>query len=342
MPINPTISKITLPTGTTYDIKDEKARADIASIINIQSGIAFLGVTTTRLTDEATTSSIIVNGESINPQVGNLVFYGRKEFIFDGTYWREFGDLSSLGSLASKNSASGLYTPTGTIGELTFTGTKTNLSTSFRPTGNINISTTSEDLDTNFTPSGTISQPIFTGSQVNITATGTPSGTVQITTGAGTINYRPGGSITKPSIRLSGEGLTSSIQPVIVAGKATEVSFNVSNEILTFGYTPGKDTVLGTSFDVKTGDGAYELSSAPSFSGEGTCITASFSGDVMQAEATFTPNGTISTPSFIGTSVKINGSFYGDSTTVAINDYTPEGTISTPSFVGTESTITVS
>jgi len=48
------ISKITLPSGTTYDIKDATARATIAGAISIK------GTTTTALTDEATTNPITI------------------------------------------------------------------------------------------------------------------------------------------------------------------------------------------------------------------------------------------------------------------------------------------
>ena len=62
---NPTISKITLPSGTTYDIKDAKARSDIASIEQaIAGGVTFMGETTTPLTDGSTTSVIGINAGS--------------------------------------------------------------------------------------------------------------------------------------------------------------------------------------------------------------------------------------------------------------------------------------
>ena len=106
---NPEISQITLPSGTTYDIKDSVARSAIAS------NITYVGVTTTALTDQATTNPIQVNGESYTATKGNLVVYDHKEFLFDGTKWDELGDLTGLGDLAYKDSASGSYTPQGTV-----------------------------------------------------------------------------------------------------------------------------------------------------------------------------------------------------------------------------------
>lgn len=103
------ISKITLPSGTTYELKDTVARNAAAG------GIQLKGETTTALTDESTTNPIIINGESYTAVNQDAVFYGKKEFVFDGTKWHEFGDMSGLGSLATKNNASGSYKPAGSV-----------------------------------------------------------------------------------------------------------------------------------------------------------------------------------------------------------------------------------
>ena len=113
------ISKITLPSGITYDIKDATARATAAG------GIQLKGTTSTALTDEATTNPITIGGNSYTAQANDAVFYGKAEFVFDGTAWHEFGDMSGLGSLAVKNSASGLYTPAGSVSTPTITVTPT-------------------------------------------------------------------------------------------------------------------------------------------------------------------------------------------------------------------------
>jgi len=87
------ISKIKVGSNV-YDIKDSVARSTMAGAITI------LGVTTTALVDEATTNPITVNGESVTAEANNAVFYESKEFVFDGTYWHEFGDMTGLGDLA--------------------------------------------------------------------------------------------------------------------------------------------------------------------------------------------------------------------------------------------------
>lgn len=95
------ISKVKLPSGNTYDIVDAGARELISQL---QASTDFLGITTTALTDQATTNPITVDSKSVTAVNGNIVVYGNKEFVFNGTKWFEFGDLSTLGTLATKNS----------------------------------------------------------------------------------------------------------------------------------------------------------------------------------------------------------------------------------------------
>ena len=111
----PDISKFTLPSGTTYNLKDEQAR----------SAKEWLGITSTELEDGSTTNPITIGSSSVTAVAGNIVGYGNKEFIFNGTLWQEFGDLSDLGALAYKNDASGSFTPEGTVSKPNVTVTPT-------------------------------------------------------------------------------------------------------------------------------------------------------------------------------------------------------------------------
>lgn len=106
------ISTITLPNGLQYEIKDARARELIAAMGDVAS---WIGVTTTALTDGATTNPITISGESVTAKTGNVVSYGELEFIFNGTKWQEFGSTGALKALAFKNSASGSYTPSGSV-----------------------------------------------------------------------------------------------------------------------------------------------------------------------------------------------------------------------------------
>lgn len=118
------ISKITLPSGTTYDIKDATARSQISAL---SGAMKYIGTTTTALTDGSTTNPITIGGESVTAVAGDVAIYGEKEFVFNGTKWQEFGSTGSLKALAFKDSATGSVsvtgTPSGTVSTPTITVT---------------------------------------------------------------------------------------------------------------------------------------------------------------------------------------------------------------------------
>lgn len=107
-PQGPYISKVRLPgSNAYYYIKDAAAREAIEAL---KGNTAFLGVTTTPLTDQCTTNPIVIDGESVTAVNGNIAIYedstthSSAEFIFNGTKWYKFGDLGILGQLAYKDS----------------------------------------------------------------------------------------------------------------------------------------------------------------------------------------------------------------------------------------------
>lgn len=107
-PQGPYISKVRLPgSNAYYYIKDAAAREAIEALMG---NTAFLGVTTTPLTDQCTTNPIVIDGESVTAVNGNIAIYedstthSSAEFIFNGTKWYKFGDLGILGQLAYKDS----------------------------------------------------------------------------------------------------------------------------------------------------------------------------------------------------------------------------------------------
>ena len=175
MPELPVLGQITLPTGTTYNIKDTQARADIEDLKRaISGGLKFLGETTTPLTDGSTTNPIIINGQSVTADAGSLVLYQLKEFLFDGTKWAEMGDLSLLGALAYKDSASGTFTPSGSVSAPTITLKTAGSSASIN---NISMSVSNENLTFSAVPVNVktgdgeyqASTPTFTGSEGTVT-----------------------------------------------------------------------------------------------------------------------------------------------------------------------------
>ncbi len=58
--------------------------------------VKWAGITTTALTDGDSTNPITVDGKSYTAVAGDMVSYESKEFVFSGTIWQEFGDLSGI------------------------------------------------------------------------------------------------------------------------------------------------------------------------------------------------------------------------------------------------------
>lgn len=159
---NPTIDKLRLPSGNTYDLVDSGARDLIAAL---SGSTRYLGVTTTALTDGSRINPITVDGQSVTVTTGNIVIYQKEEFIWDGTKWNAFGDLSTLGKLATKDNVT-VYKGAGdmVLGEdTTFTVSKPNI-------------TMTGSLSDNFVKSypGTTSK-LVTDTVPNVTSVGSAS-----------------------------------------------------------------------------------------------------------------------------------------------------------------------
>lgn len=349
----PDISKITLPSGSTYDIKDAVARAAIEALVG-GDAVIFIGVSTTEITDGGTETPTVAGWTG--PLVaGNLFFYGTSEFIWGkDSKWHELGNLDSLGTLAYKNSASGSFTPSGSVSQPTFTGSSsnvavtvaTNASGNYQPSGTISgiqfnpatVSSTGK-----FTPSGTVTQPTFTGNSMTATGTFTPSGNVTLTNenktatvsqaASGTATYTPDGTVSAPTISVDSAGTTGTIHnptsktvalslataaPTATAPANPIVYYSVADETLSLyqiGYNTG-DSITTSDVTVKTGDATY-TASAPTFTGTGARLVT----------------GNISVPT--------SASFGGTEGNVSVSG-TPSGTVSQPTFSGTEDDITVS
>ena len=223
------LSKITLPSGNIYDIKDAVAREAIGDLSKFTE---YLGVTTTALTDGATTNPITINGESVTAKKGNIAMYGNAEFIFSGTAWQEFGDLSALGDMAFADTATGSYTPAGSVS---------------LNNGNVNT-TVSKAVsgDATYTPEGSVSAPTV--------SVKTPGGTSTI--------HNPTKETVATAVVAAAPGQTAPSNPVIY--------YSVANETLSLyqiGYSTG-DSITTSDVTVKTGDAEYEAS-APAFTGTG-------------------------------------------------------------------------
>lgn len=221
------ISKVRLPSGNTYDIVDADARELIAQL---QASTDFLGITTTALSDNATTNPITVDDNSVTAVNGNIAVYGNKEFIFNGTKWIEFGDLSTLGTLAYQNGVT-LNKGTGDVvlgKNTTFTASK--------PTINITGTTSDKVLgaDTTFT----VTQPTITvtptTTNVKATASGTgvgANGTAAAITGFGA--HSTESFVTSVTPDKSKKLVTTSITPTNGTESVSKVTKTTSKLVTT-------------------------------------------------------------------------------------------------------------
>ena len=331
------ISKITSTQGVTYDLKDTQARNDIAAIqAAISGGVTFMGQTTTALTDGATTKSITINSASVTAVKGYLVVYNSKEFVFDGTKWIEMGDLSLIGDLGWKDSASGSFTPAGTVSQPNFTGNEMTATGKFTPAVTVSLSLG----DTSSTGSVGVVNEVsasFSGDSATIKPKVTAAGTVTIAKGTGTANYTPEGSVAAPTISVKTAGSTASVTPFGGLGTLPTFATRVTGETLTFEFDEGVLPTPGTAVTVKTGDAAYQAS-APAFTGTGAELKATFTGTEVTGSASYTPTGSVSTA--VGKK-HLSATSSGTEGTISVKG-TPTGTVSKPTFTGTAGTVTVS
>ena len=87
----------------TYDGSSEKEIT--ASDLGLSAALNYCGITTTALTDGATTNPVVINGSNHTAKAGCTVFYGDKEFVFNGTSWEEIGFSVDLSGYKTKQTA---------------------------------------------------------------------------------------------------------------------------------------------------------------------------------------------------------------------------------------------
>lgn len=161
------------------------------------------------------TANTYYKAKSVSVIANNAILYAKKEFIFTSIdeRWHEFGDITGLGALAFKDSASATYTPAGTVSQPSFEGSSLTSTGTFTPSGSVSAPTisvtsagsTDSITELSVTVSGEslvfssadttvktgdatygASQPTFTGSEGSVSVSGTPSGTVSQPTFSGT------------------------------------------------------------------------------------------------------------------------------------------------------------
>lgn len=325
------IKTITLPSGTTYNLVDQGARDLIAGL---SSSTKYLGVTTTQLVDGVTTSpNITVAGETVTATSGDIATYGNKEFIYSGTVWQEFGDLSSLGTLAYKDSASGNFTPNGSVSQPTFSGNSMTSTGKFTPNGSVGLTNTAK---TPALTKSTGTSSDYTVKEVSSVSVGTTSTTptVTIAEGSGT-DYQVTGTVGTPTITVTPN--TTTVNSITDVGSLPAFTATVQNENLTLTWDEGTLPTKGSNTTVATGIQSA-TSTQPTFTGGRIKATAS---------AVTTPTGSATvTPSYVklengSIDVPTSATFTGTEGNVNVSG-TPSGTVSKPNFTGTSGTVTVS
>lgn len=242
----PDISKITLPSGNTYDIKDAEARELIAQL---QGGQYFLGLTTTAIINGATTKPIVIDGENVNQEKGNIAVYGNAEFIWDGAKWIEFGDLSTIGALAYKSTVS-LNKGTGdnVLGEAT-TFTAAASSVSFSGGSTKKALGSSATFTTTVTPTTTNIKATASGAAVGA------NGTAAAITGFGAHSTET--FVKSVSADTTKKLVTTTVPNVTSAGSASTWSFAMGTgtdaETLIISGANSVAPTLGTAKTVATG-----------------------------------------------------------------------------------------
>lgn len=82
------------PDYATITKLSQKLKAAETSISALSNAVQFLGVSSTEITHEGTEKPTIDGSGVSDLDAGDVVFYGNKEFIWDGAKWVELGDTT--------------------------------------------------------------------------------------------------------------------------------------------------------------------------------------------------------------------------------------------------------
>ena len=239
------ISKITLPDGKSYEIKDLGARQliqDIASkgisfAISTSTGDTPLGISWTKgdtLITGTLAPSASVTAIYLVPAktTGDADIYAEYICVKSGEIyvWEKLGTtettISNLGDLAYKNSVSGSVEVIDTV-SANFHDGVASLSGSFTPEGSVSASFTGAQMTVSgsVTPTGTITTTLGDDAVADVSITYKPTGTVTGSFVSGSITatglYTPKGTINKPNINVTASKITAGASKTLSAGSVT-------------------------------------------------------------------------------------------------------------------------
>ena len=321
------LSKIKLPSGSEYNLKDQGARDMIAALNQFT-----YEVVNTLPTASADTMYVIYLKPADTP--GTADNYEEYITIDKGAsaspryVWEKMGtitppDLSDyvkyedLGDLAYKDTASGTVTvpKTYTTSTTVATSESKSVSVSGTTTGSVTLTKGTVDI-----------KPNTTGTAANkYTPAGSVSSSFSGSASSGTIN----GTATAPTISVKTAGTTGKVTGITSVGSMP--TYSVSNEVLTI--TAGATPTADTEKTFKTGDATYQAGTSTV---SGSCSVTP-SGSV---ESSFTGTDTyLKTAVEVGTAASFTGAAMTSTGSVEVpNTFTSSTTTAT-----TESkTVTVS
>ena len=99
---NGTATGLTLSADPTTDMGAATKQYVDNAVEGLSGAMHFKGVSSTSITDGGTETATI-GGQPLTAEAGDVVIYDDKEFVWAGTFWNEFGDLSDQSSFALKS-----------------------------------------------------------------------------------------------------------------------------------------------------------------------------------------------------------------------------------------------
>lgn len=91
------IKKIKGSNGVDYEINARYWNGcETIADLGLGSALKYCGITTTNISDESTTSTVVIDNKDHKAEAGCVVFYGDKEYVFNGTKWELLGGDSTF------------------------------------------------------------------------------------------------------------------------------------------------------------------------------------------------------------------------------------------------------
>lgn len=100
--------------GTTLDTYDGSSAKTInitPTDLGLSSALKYCGITTTNIIDDSTAETIVIDGSDHIATAGCVVFFGDKEFVYNGSKWEELGYPVDLSSYATTSWVEENYKP---------------------------------------------------------------------------------------------------------------------------------------------------------------------------------------------------------------------------------------